>query len=246
MDFYDDLAESYDAITGAAGRAEAAGAFVDELIRRFDVRSAVDVACGTGLFALALARRGLSAVGADISPGMLDQARRAAEAADLDVKWVAAPMQGLAARLDGHRDAVICMGNSLPHLLDDADLDAAIDSFAALLAPGGTVALHLLNYARILGRKERIVGVTRHGAGQYVRFYDFLPRRVRFNILEIDWAGDACRTRLSSTELRPYLAEDLAAALARHGLADIELFGDLAWAPFDAAQSDSLLIVARR
>ena len=246
MGFYDELADSYDAITGAAGRAQAAGAFVDELMGRLDVRSAVDAACGTGLFALALARRGADVVGADISAGMLAQARRAAEAAGLNVQWVHTPMQVLAGRIDGGRDAVLCMGNSLPHLLDDADLDAALDGFSALLKPGGALVLHLLNYARILSEKERIVGVTRDGAAEYVRFYDFLPGRVRFNILRIDWQGDACRSQLSTTELRPYFLEDLTAALARGGFVAVEPFGGLDMTPFDAAQSDSLLIVAGR
>ena len=246
MGFYDDLADSYDVITGLADRTEPAGAFVDELARRFDVHTALDVACGTGLFALALARRGLGVAGADISAGMLDRARSAAEDADLRVQWVHAPMQELAAQLDEKYDAVLCMGNSLPHLLDDADLDAAIASFDALLEPGGVLALHILNYARIVALKERIVGVTRHGAVEFVRFYDFLPDRVRFNILEIEWEDHACQNQLSSTELRPYVAEDLTAVLQRHGLADIECFGDLAFAPFSVEQSDSLLVVARR
>lgn len=246
MGFYDDLADSYDAITGAAGRTEAAGALVDELIRRFDVHTAVDAACGTGLFALAMARRGLDVVGADISEGMLAQARLAAGQEGLDVRWVQAPMQDLAGRVDGGRDAVLCMGNSLPHLLDDADLDAAMNSFAAILTPGGVLVLHVLNYARIIGEKERIVGVTRDGAVEHIRFYDFLPGRVRFNILRIEWENDACHSQLSSTELRPYFVEEITAALTRSGLTAIEPFGDLTLAPFDPHQSDSLLIVARR
>jgi len=246
MGFYDDLADSYDAVTGAADRAEAAEAFADEFVRRFEAHSAVDAACGTGLYALALAERGLAVVGADISVGMLDRARRAAEDAGAAVQWVHASMQDLASQLDGKYDAVLCMGNSLPHLLDDADLDAAMAGFAALLAPGGTLALHLLNYARLVSEKERIVGVTRHGDTEYVRFYDFLPGRVRFNILEIEWEGQACQNQLSSTELRPWFLEDLAPALARHGLGDIAAFGDLVFTPFSAQQSDSLLILARR
>ena len=246
MGFYDDLADSYDAITGTAARAEPAEAFVDEFVRRFNVQTALDAACGTGLFALTMARHGLGVAGADISAGMLDRARSAAEEADLPVQWIHTPMQELAGQLEETYDAVLCMGNSMPHLLDDADLDAAIESFVALLAPGGVVAIHLLNYARIVALKERIVGVTRHRGVEYVRFYDFLPDRVRFNVLEIEWEDHACQNQLSSTELRPYVLEDLTTALTRHGLADVEAFGDLAFAPFNVEQSDSLLVVAKR
>ena len=246
MGFYDDLADSYDTITASAEREQSAAAFVDELTRRFTVQSAVDAACGTGLYALALARRGIGVVGVDLSAGMLDRARVAAEDAGLRAEWLCAPMQELAAHLEGPHDAVLCMGNSLPHLLDDDDLDAALAGMTAMLAPDGVLVLHLLNYVRIVSEKERVIGTTRKGATEYVRFYDFLPGRVRFNILEIEWEGNDAQTQLCSTELRPYVADDLTAALTRHGLGSIETFGDLAFSPFTPQQSDSLLITARR
>ena len=62
----------------------------------------------------------------------------------------------------------------------------------------------VLNYARVLARGERIVGVNRAAGREYVRFYDFLPGRVQFNILQIAWHGDRCEHRLSSTMLRPF------------------------------------------
>lgn len=42
-------------------------------------RAGLDLACGTGTVALALARRGMSVTGLDISPEMLAQARLKAE-----------------------------------------------------------------------------------------------------------------------------------------------------------------------
>ncbi len=246
MGFYDDLADSYDTITAAAEREETAAAFVDELTRRFTVRSAVDAACGTGLYALALARRGIDVAGVDLSAGMLDRARAAAEDRGLQAGWICAPMQELAEHVEGPRDAVLCMGNSLPHLLEDDDLDAALAGMAAVLAPDGVLVLHLLNYVRIVTEKERIIGTTRSGQTEYLRFYDFLPGRVRFNILEIEWEDNDAQTQLSSTELRPYFADELTTALARHGLGSIETFGDLAFSPFTPPQSDSLLIIARQ
>ena len=246
MGFYDDLADSYDTITATTEREESAAAFVDELTHRFTVQSAVDAACGTGLYALALARRGISVVGVDLSAGMLDKARAAAEDAGLRAEWICAPLQELGAHIEGPRDAVLCMGNSLPHLLEEDDLDAALAGMTALLAPDGVLVLHLLNYVRIVSEKDRIIGATRAGETEYLRFYDFLPGRVRFNILEIEWEGNDAQTQLSSTELRPYFADDLTATLTRHGLTKIETFGDLAFSPFTPQQSDSLLITAQR
>ena len=43
-------------------------------------------------------------------------------------------MQNLPASLAGPFDALLCMGNSLPHLLTDEDLTAALSGFRRRLA----------------------------------------------------------------------------------------------------------------
>ena len=255
MDFYDEIAEQYDQVTGAAGRRERAEGFVRELAARQQtrgqpIRAALDVACGNGLYAILLAQMGARAVGADISLAMLDQARRSAQAQGAHVEWVLAAMQDLAWALPpgerGPFDAVLCMGNSIPHLMSDAELDLAIGGFLERLNEGGIVVLQLLNYARVPARQERIVGITRHGDKEYVRFYDFLPGHLRFNILEIDWSGPSPSHRLHSTELRPYTAADLRQALTRHGCGSGELFGNLEFTPFDEDRDETVMLVGRR
>ena len=245
MSFYDDIADQYDEITGAAGRAESARAFVRELDSRHEIASAVDAACGSGLYALLLAEGGARVIGADISAGMLAEARRRGQAAGAEVEWVQASMQDLAGALAGPLDAALCMGNSLPHLLADADLEAALASFARVLRPGGVLAVQILNYARVLARGERVVGIDRHQDRFYVRFYDFLDERVRFNILAVDLSVPTHGHALHTTTLRPYTLAPLAAALARHGFADVQAFGDLRFGPFEEGASDMLVLTAR-
>ena len=248
MDFYDNIADNYAELTGIAGRRTPAERFVKELTRRFDITSAVDAACGTGLFAIELGRCGVEVVGSDISHGMLKFAPANAADARIDTNlcsWLEAPMQELASRLEGPRDAVLCMGNSIPHLLTDDDLNRTIAGFATLLKPGGVLAVHLLNYARVLSEGERIVGVTRTGSKEFVRFYDFDRDSVAFNILEIQWDDEGrCSHKLLTTPLRPYLHSELIDALTTAGFKAIETFGDLKFNPFDPHTSDTLLLTA--
>lgn len=244
MGFYEDIAEQYDQITGQAVRAAPAEAFLKELRRRHPFATALDVACGTGLHVEILARMGVAATGADISPAMLDKARQRFAAAGVDAPLIAAPMQEIASRAEGPFDLVLCLGNSLPHLLENADLDAALTGFAELLADDGLLVLQLLNYSRVLARAERVVGITRRDETQYVRFYDFLAGLVRLNLLEIAWDGESCKHEITSTLLRPYAAEELTAALRRAGFDEPRLLTGMDFHPFDERESDTLMVLA--
>ncbi len=259
MGFYDDIAADYDEMTAASARTAKAEGFLKSFLERYPIRSALDVACGTGIYTIPLARMGVEASGADLSEEMLQQARRRARQAGAAVHWILAPMQNLAERGARPVDAIFCMGNSIPHLLEDAALTAALQGFYRLLNPGGVLVLQLLNYARVLARQERIVSIDRSAVScevasrgtiqrEYVRFYDFLPGLVRFNILQITWTGDNAEplTKLHSTTLRPYSAGELTAALGRSGFRDVQPFSGLNFAPFIEADSDTVMLVARK
>jgi SAM-dependent methyltransferase len=245
-EFYDEIASDYDAITGSSGRGHRAEEFLKALRARFEIKSALDVACGTGLYAILLAKMGVQSAGTDMSAKMLDLAGKRAQEANVHVDWVCAPMQELAGRFPRRFDAVLCMGNSIPHLLTDADLDATIGGFAKMLNEGGIVVLQLLNYTRIMARQERIVGINRLGDKEYVRFYDFLGEQVRFNILEIAWASGAPEHRLLTTTLRPYTADTLRRALIEHGCGSVEAFGGLGLTPFDENSDETVMLIGCR
>jgi glycine/sarcosine N-methyltransferase len=258
VDLYEQIASHYGEITGEESRSGPAKEFLAELRRRHPFSSVLDVACGTGLHAVMLAEMGAAVTAADLSPAMLHRAQaRASHLPHLalgdspgaplpspgSIRFIQAPMQDLAARLAGPFDAILCLGNSLPHVLDGAELHAALAGFARLLAGGGVLVLQLLNYARILARGERIVGVTRAGPDEFVRFYDFLDGLVRFNVLTLRWHDGRCESELASALLRPYTRADLEPALRAAGLARIDFHAGMNFAPFDEQQSDTLMIV---
>lgn len=245
MDFYDRIAKEYDQITSADARAQRAKEFVKELLRRHRIASALDVACGTGMYTIPLALAGVRTAGADLSAPMLEQARGRAAKAGAGIEWLCEPMQTLAGKIEKKFDALLCMGNSIPHLLEEADLDDTLAGFARMLTPGGLVVIQLLNYARILAAGERIVDIDRQGDSQYVRFYDFLPGRVRFNILQIQWQGPHCRHQLDSTLLRPYLWNELRDAMERNGLGATQAFGGLGFQEFSAEKSETVMLMGK-
>jgi len=242
--FYDELAEQYDDIVGGAKRLEGARKLAKWLVESHQAKRVLDVACGTGLHARALAERGVHVVAADASEAMLREAEVSTDDVGGLIEWVHAPMERIGQEVAGPFDAIICMGNSLPHLLTDEQLRATLQGFRSLVSDAGIAVVQILNYDRVLSRGERIVGVTRNGDTEYVRFYDFLPDRICFNILELTWQGDRCTHTLHQTELRPYRASELCAAFAEAGFAEPELYDGLQFNEFDSEESDGLLAVA--
>jgi len=92
------------------------------------------VACGTGSSFLPLRDR-YEIVGCDLSPAML---RHAAERAGGDgVRLLRHDMRALPVL--GSFDLVLCLDDSINHLLEPDDVRAALRGMAANLAPGGVV-----------------------------------------------------------------------------------------------------------
>lgn len=97
--------------------------------------SLVDVACGSGEFALAMAQRGFRVTGVDQSPEMLAMARRSAQEKGYDVTFLEQDMRRL--ELAAPVDAATCVYDSLNYLITDADLRLTLTAIAAALRPGG-------------------------------------------------------------------------------------------------------------
>jgi cyclopropane fatty-acyl-phospholipid synthase-like methyltransferase len=98
----------------------------------------LDAGCGSGEHALLAAARGADAVGMDISPRAIEQARRKAGERGLTVRFEVADALSLG-ELGLTFDTVIDSG--LFHVFDDADRARYVTSLASVLPPGGTCYL---------------------------------------------------------------------------------------------------------
>jgi ubiquinone/menaquinone biosynthesis C-methylase UbiE len=99
--------------------------------------SVVDLACGDGIYARKLMRRGAArVVGVDISPEMISLARRAEDAAPLGVEYVLADVATI--DLDDRFDIAFC-SFLFNYATSRSELRALIESVARLVRPGGRV-----------------------------------------------------------------------------------------------------------
>ncbi len=247
--FYGGLAAEYDAMTGFGERLPRAAAFARVVRERFPPSLRVlDAATGTGLYAIAFAQAGATAVcGLDLSAPMLVRAAQHAVAFGVPgIRWQDGSLTALPAAWTGAFDLALCMGNSLPHLLTEAELATALAGFRCGLTPGGTLVLQVLNYARVLAQRERLISVDRAGDLEFIRFQDFLEGNLlRFNVLRLDWRQTPPAPQWHAVELRAWTAAELRTALVAAGFANLVNFGSLAFAPFDETSSDTLLLAAR-
>jgi len=312
---YDALSDDYDRFVNWENRLAYEMPFIERTLREVDACRVLDVACGTGVHAIELARRGYKVVGADPSVPMIRRARGKGSVRDLahgEVRFMVAGFGELAEKLalspvlreacpepsprarpeqsrrvegpvlspvegpvlspiegpvlssvegpvlspgeglSGSFDAVLCLGNSLPHALIAGDLSDALADFAAVLRPCGLLLIQNRNFDAVLARRERFMGPEAHREGDrewlFVRFYDFNPDgTITFNmiVLRRDAEGQWSQ-RVEATELRPLIYSGLIASLTAAGFTDIVCYGDMQGAPFDPDRSPNLVVTARK
>jgi SAM-dependent methyltransferase len=254
---YDAFSEDYDRFVNWAARLATELPFIEgqlQAVKEAEGRPArvLDAACGTGIHAIALAQNGYPAAGADLSGGMVERARANAAAFGVSVRFEKAGFGDLRRVFgSGQFDALICLGNSLPHLLTPQDLAIALADFAACLRPSGLILVQNRNFDAVMARRERWMEPQSYREGDsewiFVRFYDYKPGDwIDFNILTLRRSGpSAWEQHVSTTRLRPLLQAELETALTTAGFTEITSYGNMAGELFEPETSGNLIIRAR-
>jgi glycine/sarcosine N-methyltransferase len=249
---YQQFSRDYDRFVNWRARLAAELPFVEQQLKTVDARRIVDAACGTGRHAIALAQRGYDVVGADPSTGMIERARHNAQADGVAVRFEIAGFGELHRMVGRGFDALLCLGNSLPHATTRAALAAALDDFGACLRPGGLLLIQNRNFDAVLQRRERWMEPQSHRHNDsewlFLRFYDFQANgALRFNLITLHRRGDEpWQQRVLSAPLWPWRQQELLEALPRAGFENVLSYGDNRGAPFGPNSSPNLILTAQR
>jgi SAM-dependent methyltransferase len=246
---YDSLAVDYDRFVNWEGRLAHELPFLLSLFQEHGVRDVLDSACGTGHHALALSRQGYDVSGADLSTSMIALARENAAAQQVEASFEVAGLGALVETFGAtSQDAVLCLGNSLSHLLSATEVQQSLSDFSGVMRPGGLVILQNRNFDRVWAERERFMPPQsyRDAAGDwlFVRFYDFHAETVTFNMVRLWRTEGDWQHCVEATELRPIFRDDLAEALAGAGLGEVRFYGSYDGSPFEPTQSGDLIAVA--
>ncbi len=154
---YGKFADVYDSLMRDVDYAEWTAYLTAFLKECGGVHTVLDCACGTGEFAIRLAREGYSVTGIDASEDMLRVAQEKARAQGLTIPFVCQDMRRLAL----HRpvDAILCACDGVNYLTGMADVRAFFKSAAAALKPGGVLLFDISSRYKL----ERILGGNMFG-----------------------------------------------------------------------------------
>lgn len=136
MEIYERLAEVYDS-GGWVEYSRRLLPYLREVLRRFQFRQrrVLELACGTGTVAIALADEGYQVIGVDRSAAMLREAKKKARQAGVEITFLQQDIRELV--LEEPVDLATCFFDSINYLLSYQDLVCAFGNVARVLRPGG-------------------------------------------------------------------------------------------------------------
>ena len=247
--FYDLLSPDFDLMVSWEKRLKNEAPFFQKLFEENKVKKILDLACGTGHHSTFFAKSGYEVTGVDLSEKMLQIARKNAKGVS-GVRFVKAGFLDVYPKLKDRFDAVICLGNSLPHLLSQKDLKKTLLNIYNLLNPGGIFILQNRNYDKILKKKIRFMAPniveTQDGRVVFFRLVDFLKDKVLFNLATFRQKEGKWSFQTKSTYLRPILRKEIENLLIGQGFKEQKFYGDYNFSLFRRYLSEDLIIFARK
>jgi SAM-dependent methyltransferase len=201
------------------------------LLQRISRTSLVlDAACGTGVDATVLARRGFTVWAADGSEAMVEGAAARFRRERLTIPLLHCRWADLPAATGERFDVVLCVGNSLVHA---ADRDAMVQALAGLrriARPGGYVVIDSRNWEKLHAERQIVQVadrvVTRGGRRCVVLYAWEVPDRLVdehiAHLVFIFETGGRLEPHEYQITFRPFTIGELRERLELAGLREVD------------------------
>ena len=223
--FRGDYARLYDAMYGSKDYSRECDA-VEGAIRRFGdggaYRTLLDIGCGTGNHSIRLAERGYDVTGVDLSPDMIELARRKTADRGIRASFTTGDMRTVS--LGRTFDVAVIMFAVLGYCVEDADVAAALANVKRHLRPGGLLVLDVWNKDTVEreGARDRI-SVTDESGHQLIkaslRSLDPSGTHVNVRVRVWDIAGRTVTGSADETHrMRPFARAELERFVRASGL----------------------------
>ncbi len=254
MEFYSLLSKHYDAIFPIQSPTVF---FLSEIVGT-PPRQVLDIACGDGGYALALAGRGYQVIAVDVDKGMIIKAIEKAESSTdgHNVQFIEGDMcnlDQLASKIspeegtfDGTIDLAYCIGNSLVHLPTKTDIRKLLSSIYLLLKPGKKLVIQIINYEHIFSKNITMlptISVENENL-RFERFYEYngaYEEVVFHTVLHAD--GVIMENRIPLYPLSSHMLTEL---LTEAGFVSICRYSDFKMSPYKPEESYHLVMTAEK
>ena len=225
---------------------EEAEACVDLVLRSTDLdglphtgMNALDLACGPGRHAIVLAKRELNVTAVDLSPTLLSIARRSAEEAGVDIRFIRSDMREI--EFQGEFDLVLQLFTSFGYFEERSDDALVLQRVRSALRNGGYYALDLINERRL---RETLVPLSiREFDGMEIREERRLVNERVEKRIEIPTSDGETHEFIESVRL--YSPETIEGMLYDAGLAPLHWFGSYEGERFNPETSERMLVVCK-
>jgi SAM-dependent methyltransferase len=207
----------------------------DELPRSSNL---LDIGCGTGSLSHALSLEGYSVDAIDLDESMIEEAQKKSQAGN--PRFRNANMLEVSSDFNfDHFDGIICFGNTLAHLTDNALIEHFLNSVFSILKPGGKFMLQILNYESILEKRLKNLPLIENDNIRFERLYEYTDNGL-INFITNLAIKENGETIHNEVLLNPIGKTELEEMLKETGFGNIRFFGNF---KRDKLSSESLPLV---
>ncbi len=241
MSFYESLSRYYDDIFPLENEILT---FLKQKLG--NAKTILDVACGTGTYALPLAEEGLDVTAVDSDPSMIQRGRK--KSCPENIEFIVGDMKQIRTIPGKPFDALYCIGNSLVHLGSFEEIQGFMNGAAAVLKKNGICIIQIVNFDKVLDKGMTDLPSLQGPGLMFLRKYGRGPgeREIRFSVeLHIDRAEEhaTLREEVMLLALRKNELEDMA---KKAGFRDCEFYGSYGGAPYAQDSSFLTILTARK
>lgn len=176
---------------------EHGAAEIDRLgIARSDGGLAVDLGAGFGTHAIPLARRGYEVLAIDSCAALLDEMKSTAHG--LAIETVLGDLHAFRRHLRRTPELILCMGDTLTHLGNEAAVISLIEGVSAALGAGGHLVTTFRDYSTALTAERRFIAVRSDEQRILTCFLEYTDSHVMVHDVLHEWRDAAWRMMVNA------------------------------------------------